>query len=80
MKLSKHYSVLQERSLLLYPNQKRTSRLGDVSRWSASLIVWVNRENFKNTNGWRMDVLHRIMGDISPGKKNSGLWYVYIDM
>ena len=28
MKLSKHYLVLQERSLLLYPNQKRTSRLG----------------------------------------------------
>ena len=77
MNHSKHYSVLQERSLLLYPNQKRTSRLGELSRWSVSLIVWANRENFKNTNGWEMEVIRRRMGDISPGKKNSRLRYVY---
>ena len=73
MKHSKYYSVLQERSLLLYPNQKRTSRLGELSRWSASLIVWVNRENFKNTNGLGTEVKYRRIGDISTGKKNSGL-------
>ena len=77
MQHSKNYSILQKRSLLLYPNQKRTSRLGDVSRWSASLIVWVNRENFKNTNGLGTKVIYRRIGDISTGKKNSRLRYVY---